>query len=173
MPGWVTAVVVLVVVVGIFVGLYFFGQKLQKKQAAQQEQMQAAAQPATILVIDKKRMKMKDANLPKIVMDQVPKRLRGSKMPIVKAKIGPQVMSLICDEGIFEDIPVKREVKVMISGIYIVSVKNIRGGASNQDEPKKKSWRARLFNKQKELQAQVNADREASKKAKEAKKNKK
>lgn len=156
--GWIIAIVVLVVFIGIWVGLYFFGKKMQKKQEAQQEQMQAAAQPASLLVIDKKRMKIKDANLPKIVIEQVPKRMRGSKMPIVKAKIGPQVMSLICDDAIFEEIPVKREVKAMISGIYIVSVKNIRGSAVESGEKKKPSLRARLMKKQQELQAEIKAD---------------
>ena len=153
MTGWIIAIIVLVVMVGIFVGLYFFGKKMQTKQEAQQEQMMAAAQPASLLVIDKKRMKVKDANLPKVVMDQVPKRLRGSKMPIVKAKVGPQVLSLICDEAIFDEVPVKREVKAMISGIYIVSVKNIRGTMAQPEGKKKKSWRSKLLKKQQDRPA--------------------
>lgn len=167
--GWIIAIVVLVVFVGIWVGLYFFGKKMQKKQAAQQEQMQAAAQPASLLVIDKRRMKIRDANLPKIVLEQVPKRMRGSKMPIVKAKIGPQVMSLICDDAIFDEIPVKREVKAMISGIYIVSVKNIRKNTTQEDDKKKPSLRARLLRKQQKLQAELKAE-ETTKPTKKGKK---
>ena len=169
--GWIIAIIVLVVFVGIWVGLYFFGKKMQKKQEAQQEQMQAAAQPASLLIIDKKRMKIRDANLPKVVLEQVPKRMRGSKMPIVKAKIGPQVMSLICDDAIFDEIPVKREVKAMISGIYIVSVKNIRKSATQEDEKKKVSLRTRLLKKQQKLQAELKAE-EAGKPAKKNKKQK-
>lgn len=169
--GWIIAIIVLVVFVGIWVGLYFFGKKMQKKQEAQQEQMQAAAQPASLLIIDKKRMKIRDANLPKVVLDQVPKRMRGSKMPIVKAKIGPQVMSLICDDAIFDEIPVKREVKAMISGIYIVSVKNIRKSATQEEEKKKVSLRTRLLKKQQKLQAELKAE-EAGKPAKKNKKQK-
>ena len=37
MTGWIIAIIVLVVMVGIFVGLYFFGKKMQTKQEAQQE----------------------------------------------------------------------------------------------------------------------------------------
>ncbi len=166
MSGWIIAIIVLVVIVGIWVGLYFFGKKMQKKQEAQQEQMRASAQPASLLVIDKKRMKVKDANLPKIVMEQVPKHLRNSKMPIVKAKIGPQVMSLICDDQIFEDIPVKREVKAMISGIYIVSVKNIRKNNAGTEEKKKPSLRYRLLKKQKQLQSELEAEKSSPKKQK-------
>lgn len=164
--GLIIAIVVLVVFIGVWVGLYFFGKKMQKKQEEQQAQMQAAAQPASLLVIDKKRMKIRDANLPKVVIDQVPKRMRGSKMPIVKAKIGPQVMSLICDDAIFEEIPVKREVKAMISGIYIVSVKNIRGGAVDTGVKKKPSLRTRLMKKQQELQAEIKAEEEKNPKKK-------
>ena len=166
MTGWIIAIIVLVVMVGIFVGLYFFGKKMQTKQEAQQEQMMAAAQPASLLVIDKKRMKVKDANLPKVVMDQVPKRLRGSKMPIVKAKVGPQVLSLICDEAIFDEVPVKREVKAMISGIYIVSVKNIRGTMAQPEGKKKKSWRSKLLKKQQELSKEIEEENTSKKKNK-------
>ena len=166
MTGWIIAIIVLVVMVGILVGLYFFGKKMQTKQEAQQEQMMAAAQPASLLVIDKKRMKVKDANLPKVVMDQVPKRLRGSKMPIVKAKVGPQVLSLICDEAIFDEVPVKREVKAMISGIYIVSVKNIRGTMAQPEGKKKKSWRSKLLKKQQELRKEIEEENTSKKKNK-------
>ena len=166
MTGWIIAIIVLVVMVGIFVGLYFFAKKMQTTQEAQQEQMMAAAQPACLLVIDKKRMKVKDANLPKVVMDQVPKRLRGSKMPIVKAKVGPQVLSLICDEAIFDEVPVKREVKAMISGIYIVSVKNIRGTMAQPEGKKKKSWRSKLLKKQQELRKEIEEENTSKKKNK-------
>ena len=99
--------------------------------------MQAAAQTATILVIDKKRMKLKDAGLPKVVLENTPKYLRGSKVPIVKAKIGPRIMSLMCDEKIFPVLPVKKELKVVLSGIYIMDVKG-RGVLDNPQE--KLSW---------------------------------
>lgn len=120
-------IIVTVIVIAAFVAIYYFGRKLQKKQEDSQSQMQAAAQTVSILVIDKKQMKLKEANLPKIVLDQTPKYLRGSKVPIVKAKIGPKVMNLMCDAKIFDLIPVKKEVKAVISGIYIMEVKGLRG----------------------------------------------
>lgn len=128
----VLGIIVLVLII-VMVVLYFVGKKLQKKQDESQAQMQAAAQTATILVIDKKRMKLKDAGLPKIVLENTPKYLRGSKVPIVKAKIGPKIMSLMCDEKIFPVLPVKKELKVMISGIYIMDVKG-RGVLENPQE---------------------------------------
>ena len=122
--------IVAIVLVVVMVVLYFLGKKMQKKQDESQAQMQAAS----ILVIDKKRMKLKDSGLPKMVLENTPKYLRGSKVPIVKAKIGPKVMSLMCDEKIFPVLPVKKELKVVISGIYIMGVK----GRNVLDNPEEK-----------------------------------
>lgn len=126
---------ILAVIIVVFVVLYFAGKKIQTKQEQAQSQMQASAQTVSMLVIDKKKMKMKDAGLPKMVIDQTPKYLRGSKVPIVKAKIGPKVLSLVCDVKVFDLIPVKKEVKAVISGIYIMDVKGLRG---NLEQKKKK-----------------------------------
>lgn len=115
--------IIALVLIAIMAVLYFVGKKMQKRQEESQAQMQAASQTATILVIDKKRMKLKEAGLPKMVLENTPKYLRGSKVPIVKAKIGPKVMSLMCDDKIFPVLPVKKELKVVISGIYIMGVK--------------------------------------------------
>ncbi len=137
MESWVIVlIVVAVVVVGVLIALYFVGKKLQKRQEDSEAQMQAAAQSVSILVIDKKKMKLKEANLPKIVLDQTPKYLRGSKVPIVKAKIGPKVMNLVCDAKIYDLIPVKKEVKAVLSGIYIMDVKGLRGNLEQKKEKK-------------------------------------
>lgn len=115
MKPWVITLIVIAVVLTIAViVLYFLGKKAQKKQAEQQEILNANRQTFSMLIIDKKRMKMRDAGLPQIVMDQVPKLMRGSKMPIVKAKVGPQIMSLICEDKIFDSVPVKKEVKAVV-----------------------------------------------------------
>ena len=132
----VLGIIVVIMIIALIV-LYFVGKKMQKKQDESQAQMQAAAQTATILVIDKKRMRLKDAGLPKVVLENTPKYLRGSKVPIVKAKIGPRIMSLMCDEKIFPVLPVKKELKVVLSGIYIMDVKG-RGVLDNPQE--KLSW---------------------------------
>ncbi len=129
-------IIVAVIVLAVFITLYFVGRKLQRKQEASEAQMKAAAQTFTILVIDKKKMKMKDANLPKMVLDQTPKYMRASKVPIVKAKIGPKVLSLVCDAKIFDLIPIKKEVKAVISGIYIMDVKGLRSGLEAKTEKK-------------------------------------
>ena len=124
MSPLVITLIVIAVLIGILVALYFVGNKMQKKQMAQKEEMQAAAQQTSMLIIDKKMMKLKDAGLPKVVMEQTPKRFRNAKMPIVKAKVGPQTLNLICDDGIFDELPTKCEVKAMVSGIYITEIKD-------------------------------------------------
>ena len=138
METWhIVLIVIAVVMVGIMIALYFFGKKMQKRQAEQDEQIAQHKQTVTMLIIDKKMMKLKDAGLPQAVIAQTPKLIRGSKLPIVKAKVGPQILSLVCDAKIFDTIPVKKEVKATVSGIYITDVKGIRGNIK-QDEPKKK-----------------------------------
>ena len=128
--------IILAVIIILLVVLYIFGSKMQKKNEAAQAQMQAAAQSTSLLVIDKKRMKLKEANLPQVVIDQTPRYLRNSKVPLVKAKIGPKIMTLMCDEKVYDLIPVKKEVKVVLSGIYIMEVKGIRSGL--EQKPQKK-----------------------------------
>ncbi len=152
MSPWLIVTIVLAVLAIGMVVLYFWGQKMQKKQMAQREQMAEAAQPVTMLIIDKKYMKMKDAKLPKIVMEQTPKRYQNSKLPVVKAKVGPQILTLIADDAIFDELPTRGEVKAMVSGIYIISVKNVRGKITPTDDKKKSSWGAKLRKKQGEYQ---------------------
>lgn len=120
------------------VGLYFLGKKAEKKKSEQDAQIAASAQTVSMLIIDKKKMRLKDAGLPAAVLEQTPKMLRRSKMPIVKAKVGPKVMTLICDAQIYDSIPTKKEVKAVVSGLYITGVKGLRG--SNEPTPKKKKF---------------------------------
>ena len=134
-------VILIVLIIGCIV-LYFLGKKAEKKQADQQAQLQAAAQTVSMLIIDKGRLKLKDAGFPPIVLENTPKYLRRSKVPVVKAKIGPRIMTLMCDAEIFPMIPVKKEVKATVSGIYITSVRGIRGPL--ETPPKKKGFFARL-----------------------------
>lgn len=141
MSTWtIVLLVILVVLIAVLVALYFLGKKAQKKQAEQEQQIEAYKQNVTMLVIDKKRMKLKEAGLPQAVIDNTPKIMRGSKLPIVKAKVGPQIVTLVCDEKIFDIVPVKKEVKATVSGIYLTSVRAIRGTLPQPANAKKKGW---------------------------------
>lgn len=123
----IVLLVILAILIIALIVLYFLGRKAQKRQEQQQAQIDAMKQTVSMLIIDKKRMKIKDSGLPQAVLAQTPRLLRGSKLPIVKAKVGPQVMSLVCEEKIFDSVPVKKEVKAVVSGIYITDVKGLHG----------------------------------------------
>ena len=162
--------VILIILVIALVVLYFLGRKMQKKQMAQQEQMEAAKQTVNMLIIDKKRMRLKDSGLPQVVIDQTPKMMRHSKLPIVKAKVGPKVMSLIADEAVYDLIPLKKEVKATVSGIYITKVTGVRGPLEKPQG--KKSFRARMQEKAKKANAELEKEKAELAKEKAAKKKK-
>ncbi len=142
-PWMIVLIVIAVVLIAAVVVLYFLGKKAQKKQAEQQAALEAGKQTVSMLIIDKKRMKLRDAGLPQIVLSQTPRLMRGSKLPIIKAKVGPQIMSLICDEKIFDTVPVKKEVKAVVSGIYVLSVRELHGKRQKETVPAKKKGRFR------------------------------
>ena len=142
----IVLLVILAVLIVVMVALYFLGKKMQKKKEEQDAQMAAVAQTIPLLVIDKKKMKLSESGLPQAVLDQTPKMMRRSKMPVVKAKVGPKISVLIADEKVFDQIPVKKEVKAEVSGLYIVGVKGIRGSLETP-APKKKGFFKRLRNK--------------------------
>ena len=137
--------IVLGAILVVLIVLSLVGKKLQKKSDAAQENITAGAQYYSIMVIDKKRMKLSEAGFPQIVVDQTPKWLRGRKVPVVKAKIGPKIASLMCDEKVFDKVPVKKEVKAFMNGIYIVDVKGLRSGLDTK--PEKKGMFAKLRDK--------------------------
>ena len=95
-----TGVIVLIVVAAILVGFTIFlavlGRKAQKRQAEQEEQIQATAQQYTMLVIDNKKMKLSEAGLTDSVTASSPSYTKGDKVPIVNAKVGPKHTSVIC-----------------------------------------------------------------------------
>lgn len=171
--GFIIMLIVLAVMIIAMVVLAIVGNKMQKKQAEQREMMKEAAQLVTMLIIDKKIMKMKDAGLPKQVIEQTPKRFRSAKVPIVKAKAGPQTLNLLCDDAVFDELPTKCEVKAMVSGIYITEIKSVRGNKKRKQQaeaPKKKTWGQKLREKQRKLQNEMleeEKNKEANKKKKE------
>lgn len=141
MKPWVIILIVVGVIVVLLAVLYFLGKKLEKKQNEQKAMLEANKQSVSMLVIDKKRLKPKDASLPASIMDQIPKATRNIKIPMVKVKIGPQILTMFCDEEIFDLVPVKKEVKAEISGIYIMNVKGVHGTVIKKDEKKKSKFR--------------------------------
>ena len=171
--GWIIAIIVLVVLVGGFIGLSILGKKLQKRQEESEVTMRQGAQIVSIFVIEKGKKKITEAGFPQIIVDQTPKYLRRSKVPVVKAKVGPKIASLMCDEKAFNVIPEKKEVKVLLNGIYIVEAKSARGGL--EAPPVKKGLRQKLRDKydklRKEEKAVEKKDGKGKKSSAEGKKN--
>ena len=108
-------------------------------------QINQAAQQITMFIIDKKIMQLKDAGLPEAATVNANFITKRAKVPVVKAKVGPQVMNLVCERDTFNSIPVKKEVKAMVSGIYISKVLSVRGG--QVQEPEKKGFFKRIFSR--------------------------
>ena len=147
MKWWVWLIIALIalLIVGLVL-LYRYALKMQRRQEESEAQLKAMAQTASILVIDKKMLPIKEAGLPDQVYEQTPKYMRRTKLPIVKAKIGPRIMNLIADRQVFEILPVKKECKVVISGLYITELKSVRGGVVPTIQ-KKKGFFARMQDK--------------------------
>lgn len=140
--------VILVILVIILAVLYFLGRRLEKRQVEQQTAIEAAAQVVTIMAIDKKKLKLKDAGLPSVVYEQTPWYAKRAKLPIIKVKIGPKITTMIADEKVFLQLPLKTEAKVVISGLYITEIKSVRGGIPPL--PKKKKFLDRFRKEKKE-----------------------
>ena len=172
----IIALVILGILIIALVVLYFLGRRLEKKQAEGQAAIEATSATIPLLVIDKKVMKIKDSGLPDAVIEQIPKWRRGTKIPVVKAKIGgyqtmvnqkmnrmgggpattkvqSQIVTLICDsKEVFDAIPVKKEVKATVGGgIHITSVKGVHGNTIEKAPEKKLSkfqqWKDNLQKK--------------------------
>lgn len=115
--------IIAVIVAGIIIfALYTINKKLSVKMGNNQELIERSKQTTSIFVIDKKKSKIKEINLPKSVIDQMPKVYKFLKLHFVQAKIGSQIMTLMCDKRTFNAISIKKNIKVEIAGIYIVSV---------------------------------------------------
>ena len=97
--------------------------------------------------------------------------MRRTKLPIVKAKIGPKIQTLICETTIFDSVPVKKEIKAVVSGLYITEIKSVRGGRI-EAPAQKKSLRVRLSEKLLKKSKELN-ESAAKDDAKKSKKNKK
>lgn len=62
---------------------------------------------------------------------------------------------MIADEDVYDEIPVKAEVKAMISGIYITSINNFR--KAPVPAPEKKGFMAKLRRNANNAQANIDA----------------
>ncbi|HRZ25680.1 MAG TPA: hypothetical protein P5295_02640 [Spirochaetota bacterium] len=116
--------VLAIVIALLVVGFIFLRRKMQKKLDDQQSLVNQHKVPMSILVLEKRMDRVSNANMPKSVLDQIPKIYKVKKVPIVKAKVGPQVMDLLCDEEVFDKLPERKTVRVDMAGIFIAGIKS-------------------------------------------------
>ncbi len=143
MNTFLNVLLIIAIVAAIVLGImYYFGRKMEKRQVEQQSMIDAAKQTVTIMAIDKKKMKMSESGMPQEAIDSIPWYAKRMKVPVVKVKIGPKIMTMIAEEKAFAQLPLKTEAKVVISGLYITDVKSARGGLLPL--PKKKTIGQRI-----------------------------
>ena len=123
MEWWQLYIILGVVVAAVGAGIYFLRRNMKQKMEDQQSMVKQHKVATSILVLEKKKDRVTNANMPKSVLEQIPKVYKIRKVPLVKAKIGPQVMDLLCDEEIYEKLPVKKTVRVDLAGIFIAGIK--------------------------------------------------
>jgi len=119
-------IIVIVVIAIIAFALYQLNKWAAKKASQQQEYVESSKMEASIFVIDKKHEKADKVNLPKAVSSKLPRIYKIMKMYFVQAKVGPQIVTLMCDKKVFNYLPIKKNVKVELAGMYISSVKGMK-----------------------------------------------
>lgn len=152
---------VLGIVVAILVVLYFVGRKLQKKQDEANAAMEQQKQTVNAFIIDKKKMKLKDANFPAAAMKQVPWYMKNSKMPMAKVKIGPQIITMICDPAVFKTLPTKKSLNITIAGAYITAYSTGKKGDKKAAPAKPLTGKEKREAKRKARQAKRAAEKAA------------
>ena len=134
--------IMIIIIVLLAIGI-FFAYRMNRKAMGQMIQAQdfidANRQTVQIFVIDKKNEKPSATNMPKAVFDQLPKKAKAKKAFLVRAKVGPQIVTLMCDKPVFNVMPVKKNVKVDIAGMYIVSIAGM-----NLEDKKKKTFTEKI-----------------------------
>ena len=124
---WILYIILGVVIAAIVAGWFFLKKRMEQKVSLQKDLVDQHKIATSILILEKRMDKVNNANIPKSVIAQIPKIYKFRKVPIVKAKIGPQVMDLLCDEDIFNKLPERKSVNVELAGIFIAGIKQQKG----------------------------------------------
>ena len=125
------------VLIVLVAALFFLNRFASKKMGEHQSLIDQNKMLTSLFVIEKRRAKPEDSRLPKAALDQMPKLAKMQKLNVITAKVGPQILTLICDKAIYEVIPVKKTVKAELAGMYIVELKGIKTKKQLKTEAKK------------------------------------
>ncbi len=140
MPIWAIIIICigLAVVAAMIIFNFTLKKKFERRADEQQKLIDETKETVTMLIIDKKRMKLRDAGLPKMVLEEAPKRYARKTMPIIKAKVGPRIMTFVANKDVFKTIPIKTNVKAEVSGIYVTGFVPLKASKTADTAPKKK-----------------------------------
>ena len=134
---------IMIIIILVLAVAIFFGYRMNRKAMGQMIQAQdfidANRQTVQIFVIDKKNEKPSASNMPKAIFEQLTKKAKAKKAFLVRAKVGPQIVTLMCDKPVFEVMPVKKNVKVELAGMYIVGITGM-----NLEDKKKKTFSEKI-----------------------------
>lgn len=131
-------IIVIVALAVIMFVIYRITSKNYKRSIEADEFIKANKQVVSIYVIDKKFEKPTEKDFNKQIYDQLTGSAKRRKMCMIKAKVGPQIVTLITEKNVYDVIVPKKTVKVELSGLYLVNVVGV-----NLQDKKKKTWRER------------------------------
>lgn len=129
-------------------GFYFLNKWAYKRMNTQNEMIEQYKTTQTAYIIDKKRDKAANVNLPKAVQEKMPKASRLMKMNFVKVKIGPQILTLMADKNVYKALPLKKSVKIDVAGLYIVSMAGLKTPEQMRAIEKEKKAKAKQAKKE-------------------------
>ncbi len=130
------------------IGFYFLNKWAFKRMNTQNEMIEQYKTTQTAYIIDKRRDKAANVNLPKAVQEKMPKASRFVKLNFVKVKIGPQILTLVADKNVYKALPLKKSIKIDIAGLYIVSMAGLKTPEQIKAIEKEKKEKAKLAKKE-------------------------
>lgn len=133
------SIIVIIVLAIVLAVVYSLSRKNYKKVIEAEDFIKANKQVASIFVIDKRYEKPTEKNVGKLIYEKLENSAKRRKMCMVKAKVGPQIVTLICDKNLYDIITPKKTIKVELSGLYIVNIVGV-----NLANKKKKTWREKI-----------------------------
>ena len=151
---------VVLVVAAILVGLFFLGRHLQKKQGEAQKAIDQNRQTVQAYVIDKKKMKLSEANFPKAASEKIPFYLKTRKLPMAKVKVGPQIITMLVDTNVYKTLPVKRNLRLEISGAYILGYNTAKKGEKKPEVKRKLTFREKVAARFRGMQESLSKNKE-------------
>lgn len=132
-------IIIIVILALILAGLYFLNKKSMRRMIQAQDFIEQNRTTVQIFIIDKKQEKPSPTNMPKAVYEQMPKTARMRKTNMVRAKVGPQIVTLLCDKPVYNVLPVKKTVRVELAGMYIIGMTGL-----NLEDKKKKTFSEKM-----------------------------